>query len=186
LFITKGSFPGKASHILELTGQGSLAIPLGYYSLKIPWVIILWILIILATYCVLKRTSIGFILYGTAANDRAAELFGIKTEFVRVLAYAMSGTLSAIAGLLMLGFVKYPNITLGQKYVLPSVVAVIMGGIDFGGGSGSYLGAVAGAIFLTTLASILTTLNIPEGGRDLVTGIVLVILLLACTRKSAK
>ena len=85
----------------------------------------------------------------------------------------------------MLGFVKYPNITLGQKYVLPSVVAVIIGGIDFGGGSGSYLGAVSGAIFLTTLTSILTTLNMYEGGRDLIMGVALLILLIAYTRKPA-
>jgi len=134
----------------------------------------------------LRRTSIGYVLYGVGANSRAAELLGIRTKNVRVIAYGMSGMLSALSGMLMLGFVANPNIALGERYVLPSVVAVIIGGINFGGGSGSYLGAVAGSIFLTTLASILTTLNMGEGGKQVVTGMVLMILLMVYTRKAKR
>jgi len=183
LFISRGSYPGKASPLLEVIGHGSMKFMIGSYLVKIPWVIVLWLVIIGMVRFVLRRTSIGYVLYGIGANPRAAELLGIRTKNVRVLAYGMSSMLSALSGMFMLGFVANPNIALGERYVLPSVVAVIIGGIDFGGGSGSYLGAVAGSIFLTTLASILTTLNIGEGGKQVVTGMVLIVLLIAYTRK---
>jgi ribose transport system permease protein len=107
-------------------------------------------------------------------------------NFVRTVVYGLSGTLSCLSGLLLLGFVGSAHLNLGARYVLPSVVAVIIGGIRFGGGAGNYLGAVAGSIFLTTLQSILVTLELSEGGRQLITGIVLIILLLAYTRRQSR
>ncbi|MBN1835051.1 MAG: ABC transporter permease [Spirochaetales bacterium] len=181
--ITKGLKPGKASPILEVLGQGSLVLGAGEYALKIPWVNLIWVIVIVLVWFFLKRTSGGYILYAVGANDRAAELLGIRVRLVRVMAYAVSGMLSAFSGLLLLGFVQHPDLQLGERYVLPSAVAVIIGGIRFGGGAGTYLGAVAGSIFLTTLASVLVTLNMDEGARQIVTGLVLVVLLAAYTRR---
>jgi ribose transport system permease protein len=181
--ITKGLKPGKASPILETLGHGSLVLGASEHALKIPWVNVIWVIIIVLVWFFLKRTSGGYILYAVGANDRAAELLGIRVRLVRVMAYAVSGMLSAFSGLLLLGFVQNPDLQLGERYVLPSAVAVIIGGIRFGGGAGTYLGAVAGSIFLTTLASVLVTLNMDEGARQIVTGLVLVILLAAYTRR---
>ncbi|MFN2167044.1 MAG: ABC transporter permease, partial [Anaerolineae bacterium] len=153
--ITKGLKPGKASPILETLGHGSLVLGASEHALKIPWVNVIWVIIIVLVWFFLKRTSGGYILYAVGANDRAAELLGIRVRLVRVMAYAVSGMLSAFSGLLLLGFVQNPDLQLGERYVLPSAVAVIIGGIRFGGGAGTYLGAVAGSIFLTTLASVL-------------------------------
>lgn len=182
LFITKGNFPGKASPILELIGHGAIKFMLNDYLVQIPWLVVIWVILIGLVHFALGMTSIGYVLYGIGANSRAAELLGIKVKRVRFFVYGMSGLLSALAGLLLLGYVGNPNIALGGKYVLPSVVAVIIGGISFGGGAGTYLGAVAGSIFLTTLASIFVTLNMSEGTRQVITGLVLMALLIAYTR----
>lgn len=71
----------------------------------------------------------------------------------------------------------------GLGFGLPSVVAIVIGGISLAGGAGSYLGAVAGSIVLTTLTSILVTFQIGESGRQMVTGAVLLILLVLYARK---
>lgn len=181
--VTKGLKPGKASPILETLGNSSIALGAGEHVLRIPWVNVIWVIVIVLVRFFLRRTSGGYVLYAVGANDRAAELLGIRVRLVRVLAYAVSGMLSALSGLLLLGFVQNPDLQLGERYVLPSAVAVIIGGIRFGGGAGAYLGAVAGSIFLTTLASVLVTLNMDEGVRQLVTGLVLVVLLAAYTRR---
>lgn len=183
LFITNGFPPGKASPILELLGGGSLKFYLGSYLVEIPWVIIIWILIIIAVLYVFKRTKIGSILYGIGANDRAANLLGIKTKKIRMLAYGFSGMFSAFSGMLLLGYVTNPNLNVGLGFGLPSVVAIVIGGISLAGGAGSYLGAVAGSIVLTTLTSILVTFQIGESGRQMVTGAVLLILLVLYARK---
>ena len=186
LFITRGHYPGKASPLLEKIGQGSLSIELGPVLLQIPWVVIIWILIITAVQVMLSRTSVGYVLYGVGANDRAAELLGIRTRRVRIIAYGVSGMLSALSGILLLGYVQNPDIALSGRYVLLCVIAVIIGGISFGGGGGSYLGAVAGAIFLQTLLSILVTLQIKDGLRQMITGLVLLMLLFAYTRRTRR
>jgi len=183
LFITGGFPPGLASPFLETLGGGSLSFNIGSYLVKIPWVIIIWIVIILAVLYVFKRTKIGGILYGIGANDRAANLLGIKTKKIRMLAYGFSGMFSAFAGMLLLGYVTNPNLNVGLGFGLPSVVAIVIGGISLAGGSGSYLGAVFGSIVLTALTSILTTFQIGMSGRQMVTGAVLLILLVLYARK---
>jgi ribose transport system permease protein len=181
--VTKGLKPGKASPILETLGNSSMLIGAGEHALRIPWVNVIWAIVIALVWFLLRRTSGGRVLYAVGANDRAAELLGIRVRLVRVMTYAASGMLSAFSGLLLFGFVRNPDLQLGERYVLPSAVAVIIGGIRFGGGAGSYAGAVAGSVFLTTLASVLVTLDMDEGARQLITGLVLVVLLAAYTRR---
>ncbi len=180
LFIIKGHMFGTGSPALEALGHGSIQIGDG----KIPSVVIIWIVIIGLMFFLLNKTKPGKKLYAVGENDRAATLLGIRVKRFRIVVYGISGALSAFTGLLLLGFVGSAHLNLGARYVLPSVVAVIIGGIRFGGGAGRYLGTVAGAIFLTSLQSILTTLELSEGGKQLVTGGVLLFLLLAYTRRN--
>lgn len=183
LFMTNGFPPGKASPILETLGGGSISFNIGSYLVKIPWVIIIWIIITAVVLYVFKRTKIGGILYGIGANDRAANLLGIKTKKIRMLAYGFSGLFSAFSGMLLLGYVTNPNLNVGLGFGLPTVVAIVIGGISLTGGSGSYLGAIAGSIVLTVLSSILVTFQIGQSGRQIIFGLVLLILLVLYARK---
>ena len=183
LFTTQGVHIGKAAPLLETVGLGALTFAVGGVKIIIPWLVIIWIVLIVVAQLVLTRTTAGKVLYGIGANNRAAALSGVRTKVFRMMVYGVSGALSSTAGMLMLGYVGQPNINLGSTYVLPSAVAAIIGGISLSGGGGSYLGAVAGAIFLTTLDSILATLQFGEGGRQVIIGIVLLLLLLSYTRK---
>lgn len=183
LFTTQGVHFGKAAPLLETVGLGALTFAVGGVKIIIPWLVIIWIVLIVVAQLVLTRTTAGKVLYGIGANNRAAALSGVRTKVFRMMVYGVSGALSSTAGMLMLGYVGQPNINLGSTYVLPSAVAAIIGGISLSGGGGSYLGAVAGAIFLTTLDSILATLQFGEGGRQVIIGIVLLLLLLSYTRK---
>lgn len=183
LFITNGFPPGKASPLLSTLGGGRFQFNIGTYNVRIPWVIIIWIVIILIVLYVFKKTTLGRILYGIGTNDRAANLLGVKTKRFRMFAYGFSGMFSAFSGMLLLGYVTNPNLNLGINYGLPSVAAIVIGGIALGGGAGSYLGAVAGSIILSTLASILVTFQLGESGRQIVFGFVLLVLLVLYARK---
>jgi ribose transport system permease protein len=183
LFTTGGVHIGKASPMLETIGLGSLQLKVGLAALKVPWIVIIWVIIIVLAQFLLRRTTAGKTLYGIGANNRAAALSGVRTRVFRMMVYGVSGLLSATTGMILLGYVGEPDINLGVAYILPSVVAAIIGGISFAGGSGSYLGAVAGAVFLTTLDSILATLQLGEGGRQVTIGIVLLLLLASYTRR---
>ena len=64
-----------------------------------------------------------------------------------------------------------------DQYTLPSVAAVVVGGTLISGGIGGYVGSAIGAIVLTVLESLLTTVNMPSASRIIVNGVVLVMLL---------
>ena len=68
--------------------------------------------------------------------------------------------------------------------MLPSIIAVVIGGTSLAGGSGNYIGTVAGAIALTVLQSVLTTLEIDFWGRQVIFGAVLLLFMLMYGRQS--
>ena len=71
----------------------------------------------------------------------------------------------------------------GDQYMLPSIIAVVIGGTSLAGGTGGYIGTMAGAIVLVLLQSILTTLNIPPFGRQIIFGVTLLGLMLLYGRQ---
>lgn len=175
LIYTDGQPKGKASGLLAALGTGRTA--------GVPNILVLWILIVILVIILLARTSWGCMLYGIGANNLTAELSGIKTRVLRTLAYGFSGLISAFCGLFLLGYTGTSYLDIGSAYVMPSVAAVVIGGAALSGGAGSYLGTAAGAVVLTTLGSILITLKMGEGGRQIVYGLVLLTLLIIYARQ---
>ena len=74
---------------------------------------------------------------------------------------------------------------MGDAYLLPAIAAVVLGGTSILGGRGSYLGTVAGVILITLLQSILSVMQMPEAGRQITYGIVIVAMLLLYGRTPA-
>lgn len=149
----------------------------------IPGVLFLWVLaIILVTYF-LRRTSTGWNLYAVGANREAARLSGVPVTRTVLGAYTASGLFAAMGGLMLLGYTETVFLNLADDYTMRSVAAVIIGGTLVSGGIGGYLGSAVGAVLLTVLQSFLTTINMPESGRIIVNGLVLILLLAAYGRQ---
>ena len=71
---------------------------------------------------------------------------------------------------------------MGDPYLLPAIAAVVLGGTSILGGRGTYLGTVAGVIVVTLLQSILSIMQMPEAGRQIIYGAVIILMLLAYGR----
>jgi ribose transport system permease protein len=99
-----------------------------------------------------------------------------------VLTYALSGLLAAFGGFVILGYTSSVFLTLGDSYTLPSIAAVVVGGTLISGGVGGYAGTMAGAVLLTIVQSLLITLGLPEFGRQIVYGLILLVLISAYGR----
>lgn len=174
LVYSGGQPTGGATEILQTISTGRI--------FGIPWILVIWLAFIFTVLFVLKRTTYGRALYAVGSNREAAYISGAKVEIIKILAYSFSGLLSAFGGLMLLGFVQGVQYEMGSNYMLPSVIAVVLGGVSFSGGEGEYFNVVLGAIILTILTSLLTTLNIGEAGRMLVNGFILLALLTAFGR----
>ncbi|HPV06988.1 MAG: hypothetical protein WBH90_00190 [Aggregatilineales bacterium] len=89
----------------------------------------------------------------------------------------LSGLLAAFAGFLILGFTQNVYLNLGERYLFPTVAAVVVGGTLLSGGKGSYWGTMSGALVLTLLTSLLTALQLGEAVKQIVLGTILLVLL---------
>jgi ribose transport system permease protein len=132
----------------------------------------------------LNRTTFGRAVYGIGNRERAAYLSGINTQRVVLIAFALAGGLSAFGGVLLAGYASKAAQSMGDAYLLPAIAAVVLGGASILGGRGSYLGTVAGVILITLLQSILSVVQMPDAGRQIIYGIVIVAMLLLYGRES--
>lgn len=120
-----------------------------------------------------RRTGFGRLLYAVGSNEAAARLSGVRVWQVHLALYALSGIIAGLTGLLYLGLVKTASLSLALPLDLPSVAAAVVGGTSIFGGRGGYGGTIVGALILTVMATMLTLLEIPEGGRRIVFGLII-------------
>ncbi len=133
----------------------------------------------------LNRTGYGRLLYAIGDNPTAARLSGVREWQVLVVLYAIAGILAGIAGFLYSGLTNVASVTLVDSQLLPSVAAAVIGGTSILGGRGGYGGTIVGALILTVIASILTSLGYPEGVRQVLYGSIIVFVAAAYTRITA-
>jgi ribose transport system permease protein len=103
-----------------------------------------------------------------------------------VALYALSGFFAALAGIMLVGFGGQASLGMGDPYLFQSIAAVVIGGVYILGGRGHYIGSVAGAISLVTLISVLMAMNMPEYGRSILYGVIILALLLLYGRDTGE
>lgn len=165
-----------ASPVMRFLAAGEI-IPL------VPNSVLVWAIVAIATVFLLKRTTFGRAIYGIGNRERAAYLSGIDTRRIVMLAFVLSGALSALGGVLLAGYASKAAQSMGDAYLLPAIAAVVLGGTHILGGRGSYTGTIAGVILITLLQSILSVMQISEAGRQLIYGGVIVSMLLLYGRQ---
>lgn len=138
-----------------------------------------WIWLILSVFVIwlLRRTTFGRRVYSLGANRETSYLSGINVQRSLVAVYITSSMFAAVAGIMLIGFTGAASISLADHYQLISIAAVVIGGTTLAGGVGGYLGTAIGAVVLQALTSLLVALNIGSAGRQIVNGIILVVLL---------
>ena len=149
----------------------------------IPNGLVVWAIIGAAAVFLFTRTTFGRAIYAIGNRERAAYLSGIDTRRTVMIAFAISGALSAFGGELLAGYASKAAQAMGDAYLLPSIAAVVLGGTSILGGRGSYLGTVAGVILITLLQSILSVMQMEEAGRQVIYGGVIIAMLLLYGRE---
>lgn len=134
----------------------------------------------------LRRTGYGRLLYAIGDNPIAARLSGARAWQVLIVLYVISAVLAAIAGFLYSGLTNVASVSLVDSAVLPSVAAAVIGGTSIMGGRGGYGGTIVGALILTVISSLLSSLGYPEAVRQVLFGSIIVIVAAAYTRVTAE
>jgi ribose transport system permease protein len=144
---------------------------------SIPGAIIIWIIFGILIWLVLERTTFGKQLFAIGVNRVTSRLSGVNVTGMNLAVYSLAGALAGFGGFLVVGNTGVVFINLGQPFLFPSIAAVAVGGTLLSGGKGSYWGTMAGAIVLTLLTSLLTTMQMPDSVRRMVLGATLLLLI---------
>lgn len=152
--------------------------------LGIPNALFVWAAVALVIGVILQRTAFGRAIYATGNREAAAYLSGIRTRWVIVGAFVICGLCAASAGMLLAGYSTRAYQGMGNTYLLPSIAAVVIGGTHILGGRGRLLGTIVGVILIVLLNSVLSIMQMPEAGRQIIYGSVIVGMLLVYGRNA--
>jgi ribose transport system permease protein len=140
-----------------------------------PWLVVIALLTVLASWFVLRRTVLGVQIYAVGGNQRAARLTGIKVNRVLLFVYGVSGLLAGLGGIMSSSRLYSATGLLGNGYELDAIAAVILGGTSFTGGIGTMPGTLLGALIIAVLNNGLTLLNMSYFWQLVVKGLVIIV-----------
>jgi ribose transport system permease protein len=180
IVITHGNVTGNVAPIMTRL----IARPVAP-TIPIPNAIILWIIFGILMWFLLERTTFGRHLFAIGVNRITSRLSGVDVTGTNLLTYSLAGALAGFGGFLLVGNTGVVHLQLGQPFLFPSIAAVAVGGTLLSGGKGSYWGTMAGAIVLTLITSLLTTMQMPDSVRRMVLGATLLVLISIYGRQRA-
>lgn len=159
------------SFVLKLIGKGN------WYHIPIP--VILLILIFIGFYVLLNKTIFGRAVYATGSNAKCAKLAGINIHKTKIAAYAISGFMAALSGLILLSRLGSAQPTLGTGYELDAIAAVALGGTSMSGGRGKIYGTFIGVLIIAVLNNGLNILGVSSYYQDVIKGLVILVAVLS-------
>jgi ribose transport system permease protein len=153
--------------------------------LGIPICVILWLVLGAVAIFILGRTPFGRSIYSTGNNQAATFLSGIRVEKSLILAFVASSVCNAIGGILLCGYGGQSYLAMGDPYQFPVIAAVVVGGVSILGGSGSYIGVIAGAMILILLQNVLAIAGVAYAGQLIIYGLAILGMLFIYGRSSS-
>jgi simple sugar transport system permease protein len=152
--LTHGGVIAGFPAFMVFIGNGSL--------FGVPMVVIVFVLVAIPVGVLLTRTPFGNIVAMLGSNLQAVRYSGIDTRRVLVKVYMLSSGLSAVAGLLMMARFNSANAAYGESYLLITILAAVLGGIDPAGGFGRVSGLVLALVILQLVSTAANLLNISQ------------------------
>lgn len=167
---TGGAPTGALADNLRMFGRQGIDVPvIG----QLPYAAIIVVAVAWIATRLLHRTTFGHQLLATGGGARAALMSGVNVTRVRVLAFVISSIAAVVAGVLLAGYAGV-SAQVGQGYEFTAISAVVLGGAAIGGGRGSVVAVVIGALTLEALFMLLNLLGLPQPIRETVQGLIII------------
>jgi rhamnose transport system permease protein len=141
----------------------------------IPMFVLVAVVVVLIGSVILRSTRFGRQLYAVGSNPEAAAILGIPSRLVVFTAFSMCGLLAGAAGVLWVMEFGTINGTSATGVVLAVVAAVVVGGVNIFGGSGTLVGAALGALFLGFIANALILVGLSQFWLQAIYGVVILV-----------
>jgi ribose transport system permease protein len=167
---TGGAPTGALSEAFRIPGRGAIE-DVALVG-RVPWAVVIAIVVAIAVIGLMRRPY-GRTLMAVGDNDRAAAFAGVRVAAVRTGAFVASSLLATVAAVLIGGFAGVTaQVGTGLEFV--AITAVVLGGVVLGGGRGTVVAAVAGALALEALFTLFNQLGLPSTLRPTAQGIIII------------
>jgi ribose transport system permease protein len=174
-----GSPKGRTSPLLDSIANGKVGGVLN-------GTVIIWIVLSIVVIILLKYTNFGRSIYAIGINPVTANYSGISVPRVLMTVYVLSSVFAGFTGFLLLGYTGTAYLSTGASYNMDSIAAVVIGGTSVLGGEGGYVGTIAGVAIMTIITSLMTVMNMAESGKEMIQGLIIIVLLVAVYGRRSK
>ena len=152
-------------------------------NIRVPVPALILIAVFVLFWFILNKTTFGRRIYATGSNAKCATLVGVNTSKVKIAVYAISGFMSALAGLIMISRLDSAQPTLASGAELDAIAAVALGGTSMSGGRGKIAGTVAGVLIIAVLNNGLNIMNVTSYYQDVIKAIVILVAVLSDSKR---
>jgi ribose transport system permease protein len=152
-------------------------------SIGLPNMLFFWLILTIGITFVLTRTPFGRRVFAIGTSETVAYYSGVNTRFTKMMCYCLSGISAALGGMLLAGRFEQSYLGMGDFVIFQAIAVVAVGGTSMAGGTGSYVGTVAGAIIMTILTGLLSAIKMPASLQQMVYGIILMLAVIASRSK---
>ncbi|WP_417582632.1 ABC transporter permease [Nitrincola sp.] len=167
-----------------VSGQRSIYMPADLREQSLGWLvgntagipheILVALALLLIALFIERRTVFGRSLKAVGSGELAAVASGLKVTKIKIMAFALSGAFAAIAGVMLATRLSGGSPTMADQFLLPAIVAVLVGGTPLTGGIGGVLNTLVGALIVAVIRTSMTYLEVPAEAQQIFFGIVLI------------
>jgi ribose transport system permease protein len=190
LIVTLGMMSAVQGLLLLYTKQPIGSVPISFDFLAwgkiwiIPFPIILLAIVAAAGIIFLRKTTIGRYVFATGGNEEAARLSGINTDKVKILIYMFCSCTAAFTGIFLASRMGMGEPLVGERYMLDSIIPVLIGGTALTGGKGGIGSTIAGVFIFIILSNVLNLLEVSSYWQLIVKGAIIIISVALYTKKA--
>jgi ribose transport system permease protein len=141
---------------------------------KVPFIVILFFVVMIFCFIILKYTRLGRKAYAIGGNEYTTYLAGIRVRLFKIIFYVVCGFMTGLASLVLSSRISSAIPTMGAGFELQSIGAVVIGGTPLTGGRGSVWGTLTGVLLLGIIANGLNLLHVEASWQYVVTGGVII------------
>jgi ribose transport system permease protein len=141
--------------------------------LKLPYAVILMIILYIIAHIIMTRTTMGRYIYAVGGNMEAARLSGVRVRYILFVVYTICGLLAGLSGVLMTSQLKSGAPTYGLTYELYVIAAVVVGGTSLSGGEGKIFGTLIGAFIISVIQNGMNLTNVESYTQKIALGLVI-------------
>lgn len=117
------------------------------------YIAIVWLVLTVVAFVILKRTRYGLHVYAMGSNAKSSEMSGVNVKRMKISTYTIAGACCAVAAAFTVAYQQTAYLSLGNGMGFNAVAACVVGGVMLGGGKGDVIGAFLGTLFMTLVTN---------------------------------